>query len=122
MPAAKFSKADQQPLLADATVMIWHKTTIRMYGVSDSQLEELTGGYNSLYLVFFGICVGAAVTLWVAMKQSPPAGTDRLYYFVAFLVSIGFAVVSGLAGLSKLAAAQRCKKKLYEEASPIERV
>lgn len=119
-PVTKLTKSEREPLLADATEMVWHRTTIRMYGVSDSQLEELTAGYNSGYLIFFGICAGAAVTLWVAMKQSPP-GNDKLYYFVAFLASLGFGVLSGIAGFTKLRMAARCKTKLYKESVPIER-
>ena len=116
----KLTKAEANPTLADATDMQWHRTTIRIYPVTDSQLEELTAGYNSLYLVLFGIFAGAAVTLWVALKQTS-AAADKPYYFLALLVAFGFTLLSGVAGFTKLSAAHRCKKKLYQESVPIEK-
>lgn len=116
---AKFSKG-KATLLSDATEIVWHKTKMRMYGVSDSQLEELTAGYNSLHLVFFGICVGAAVTLLVAFKQLPVKSDDGPYYLAAIIATGGLAVVCGWNGLMNYRKASKRKQKLYEESIPIE--
>jgi hypothetical protein len=118
--STNLTKGEPGPLLTDATDMQWHKTVIHIYPVTDSQLEELTAGYNSLYLILFGIFAGAAVTLWVALKQTSTEA-DKPYYFLAFLVALGFTLLSGVAGFTKLSAAHRCKKKLYQESVPIEK-
>jgi hypothetical protein len=116
----KLSKAEPGPTLADATDMQWHRTTIRIYPVTESQLEELTGGYNSLYLILFGIFSGASLTLGIALKQSVVAA-DKPYYFAGFLAALGLTAISGVAGFTKLLSAYRRKSSLYRESIPIEK-
>jgi hypothetical protein len=105
--------------LSDATQMIWHKTTIRIYPVSDSQLDELTAGYNSLTLIFFGICIGAAVPLWIAFKETAST-TERPYYFFGFLAASLVGMLSGIMGIRDYIRASKRKKQLYNEAIPME--
>jgi len=113
-------KIQPGPFLADAVEVIWHKTTIHMYGVSDSQLEELTAGYNSLYFVLFGICTSAAVSLGIAFAQTSEA-SDKPYYLAGTLATLGIAAVAGVTGFMRYGAASARKKKLYRESVPIER-
>jgi asparagine N-glycosylation enzyme membrane subunit Stt3 len=91
-----------------------------MYVVSKNQLEELTAGYNSLYLVFFGICVGAVISLGIAFSQSSVA-SEKPYYMLGFVAALGLSVVSGIAAGINFARAVRCKRNLYKEAVPIQR-
>jgi glucan phosphoethanolaminetransferase (alkaline phosphatase superfamily) len=106
-------------LLTDATEMIWHKTVIRIYPVTDAKLEELTAGFNSIHLVFFGICLGAAVSLCIAFKQTS-ATADKPYFLFAFLAAVLGAVLFGAMGITNYIRANRSKKKLYEQSVPIE--
>jgi len=117
----KLTKGGQEPLLADATEMIWHKTTIRMYGVSEAQLEELTAGYNSLHLVFFGICFGAGLALGIACQQTVSTAIARPYYFGGMIAMLGLSVVFAMNGITNYYRAYRCKNKLYRESIPIEK-
>jgi len=113
----KLTKAAPEPTLKDATEMVWHKTTIRMYAISESQLEELAAGYNSLHLVFFGISIGAALALGIAWGQSE--ASQKLYYFSGALVMFGLSILFAINGFSNYRKASNCKKKLYQEAVPI---
>jgi hypothetical protein len=119
MPPTKLSKATEAPFaLADAIETVWHKTTVHIYPVSDSQLAELTAGYNSIYLVFFGICVGALISLAITYPQV----TDeklKPYYFAALLLSIGLAAMFGIAGIGGYIRASSTKKRL-EKSVPLE--
>jgi|ERR1700678_826793 hypothetical protein len=116
------TKAEQGPtLLADATDIIWHKTMIRMYGVSDAQLEELTAGYNSLHLICFGICLGAAVTLLIAFEQTAEKSPDKPYYLAVFVAAAGLSAFFGINGIANYWKASRRKKQLYRESVPIEK-
>jgi hypothetical protein len=117
----KLTKGEPSPTLADATEMIWHKTTIRMYGISDAQLEELTAGYNSLHLVFFGICIGAAITLIIAFMQTAPTAVERPYYFATMVAMVVLSAVCGVNGIGNYVKANDRKKKLYQESIPIEK-
>jgi len=105
--------------LADVTNMIWYKTTIRIYPVTDSKLDELTAGYNSLYLVFFGVCVGAAISLSIAFKQTT-APADKPYYLASFLASVLGAIGFGFTSIKNYIRANRAKKHLYEHSIPLE--
>jgi hypothetical protein len=104
--------------LADATDMIWHKTQIRIYPVTDSKLEELTAGYNSIYLVFFGIFIGAAVSLFIAFKETAVIA-EKPYYLAGFIGTLGVGILSGIAGITNLVRASLSKKRLYREAVPL---
>jgi glucan phosphoethanolaminetransferase (alkaline phosphatase superfamily) len=114
----KLTKAPPSPTLADAMQVIWHKTPMRMYGVSDSQLEELTAGYNSLYLILFGICVGAAISLGIAWREATSVA-DKPYYCGSFIATLLVALLSGLAGFTNYWRAFRRKQKLYEDSVPL---
>jgi hypothetical protein len=115
----KLSKAKSQPTLQDATEVVWHKTTIHMYGVAESQLEELTAGYNSLHLIFFGIFIGAAVAFFIAFKQLPDHSSSGPYYVGAVIATAGLALICGINGLTNFIKAYRRKRKLYKESLPI---
>lgn len=119
--ATKLTKAVATPTLAEATEMVWHKSRIDMYPVSNHQLEELTAGYNSLHLVCFGICFGAALTLGIACLQAAHGAPEKLYYFSAGTVLAGLTVVFGINGGMGYYRAYKCKKRLYNESVPIER-
>lgn len=109
--ATKLSKAAEIPALSDAMETVWHKTTVHIYPVSDSQLRELAAGYNSMYLVFFGICAGAAVSLGTACPQITNTA-QRPYYFAAFLVSVFAMIFFGIAGFGRYRRAAKAKKRL----------
>jgi hypothetical protein len=115
----KLTKAPPDPKLADAMHVIWHKTPMRMYGVSDSQLEELTAGYNSLHLVCFGICVGAGFTLLIAFKQTASTAAEKPYYLAGMIALFGLSVMFGINGMVNYARASRRKAKLYKESVPL---
>lgn len=117
-PTTKLTKASQNLSLSDATDMVWHKTIVNIYPITDSKLEELTAGYNSMYLIFFGICVGAAISLGIAYPQITTAD-QKPYYLAAFLTSIGLSVLSGIAGVGRYWRASNAKAKLYKEAVPL---
>jgi hypothetical protein len=119
MPPTKLTKAPEKPLeLADAMETVWHKTVQHIYPVSDSQLAELTAGYNSIYLVFFGICLGATISLAITYPQITDAG-QKPYYFVSLLAAIGFAALSGIAGIGRYLRASNAKRRL-EASVPLE--
>lgn len=120
MPPTKLTKAPEEKpwALADAMETVWHKTTVHIYPVSDSQLAELTAGYNSIYLVFFGICVGAAISLAITYPQITNP-VQKPYYFFALLAAIGLAVLSGIAAWERYKRASNAKTRL-EQTVPLE--
>jgi hypothetical protein len=120
LPTTKLTKAKTGPTLADATDMVWHKTVIRVYPVTDSQLEELTAGFNSLHLICFGIFVGAFISLLIAFFQTSSA-SEKPYYFAGTLVMFGLSVLFGINGIGNYVKAYRRKSKLYGESIPIEK-
>lgn len=100
---------------------MWHRTPIKMYAVCEPSLRELTAGYNSVHLVFFGIFFGAAIAFGIACSQVPKTDAMTRYYYFAvtlatFLVSIFFAVAGGMS----LWRAHKEKEKLYSESEPID--
>ena len=115
----KLTPAKAGPTLADAAPQVWHKTPIKMYAVSEESLRELTAGYNSLHLVFFGIFFGCFVSCLIAYTQTSEQ-VLRGRYFFAFLatalVSFFFAVSAGIS----LWKAHSCKKRLVKQSVPIE--
>lgn len=115
---AKFTKA-KSPTLADATEVRWHKTVTNMYAISDSKLNELTAGYNSLYLLFCGICLGAFVSIFIALRTST-SGTDKPMYLAAAIVTGVLGVFFGIIGLYNHFKVSQAKKKLHREAILIE--
>jgi hypothetical protein len=117
----KLTKAPAGPMLADATEVIWHKTIMHMYGVSESQLEELTAGYNSLHLVCFGISVGAALTLFIAFRQAASTAPERPYYFGSMIAMCGLSILFGGNGIMNYLKASRRKSRLYRESVPIDK-
>lgn len=116
----KLTKGKAQPTLGEATEMIWHKSRIDMYPISNHQLEELTAGYNSLHLIFFGICFGAAIALGIACKQTLSNAPEKIYYFSGALIMAGLALSFAVSGGTNFYRAYSCKKKLYKESVPIE--
>ncbi len=119
MPTTKLTKAAETPLLSDAMETVWHKNVVHIYPIPDSKLEELIAGYNSLYMVFFGICVGAIISLGVTYPQVAMA-SQKPYYLAALLSSIGLAALFGIAGVAGYVRAAKAKRRLYEECVPIE--
>jgi|SRR5580704_15373469 hypothetical protein len=117
----KLTKAPAAPTLADATDMVWHKTTIRVYPVTSSQLDELIAGYNSLSLVFLGICFGAALTLGIACRQTTANAAEKPYYLVGCIAAVILAVFFGVHGIGGYVRASTKKSKLYKEAIPLEK-
>lgn len=115
---AKLTKATQPLELSDAMETLWHKTTVHVYPVSDAQLAELTAGYNSIYLVFFGVCFGAAISLLITYPQLAETDPKRPYYFAALLVALGFAALSGIAGIGRYRRASKTRKRL-EQSLPL---
>ena len=114
----KLSKAKSQPTLADAVIMQWHQTVQKMYGVSDSALDEMTAGYNSIYSVFFGVFVGGAITLWVTYRTTS-IEPDKSYFLALAFSCLGLSIFFGIAFIRNYYRAFKKKKKLYEEAVPI---
>lgn len=117
MPPTKLTKATEKLfVLADVMETVWHKTTVHIYPVSDSQLAELTAGYNSIYLVFFGLCTGVLTSVAVTY----PLITDaklKIYYFSALLIFSGLAVMFGIVALERYVRASSSRRKL--EKSPL---
>jgi hypothetical protein len=98
---------------------VWHKGTIKVYPVTDSKLDELTAGYNSLHLVFLGIFAGGTISSGIALGT----GTDvsqKPYYLAAFLTSLGLSILFGIIGVGNYRRASRAKTKLYQESVPLE--
>ena len=117
----KLAKGKAQPTLGEATEMVWHKARIDMYPISNHQLEELTAGYNSLHLVLFGICFGAALALGIACKQASHDAAEKVYYFAGSLITSGLAILFAITGGTNFYRAYSCKRKLYKESIPSER-
>jgi hypothetical protein len=97
--STKLTKPTAQPTLSDATEMIWHKTSIRVYPITESQLDELIAGYNSLSLVFFGVCFGAALTLGTVCRQAATNAPEEPYYVVGCAAALLLAVFFGVHGV-----------------------
>jgi hypothetical protein len=92
-----------------------------MYAVCEPSLRELTAGYNSVHLVFFGIFFGAAIAFGIAWGQVPK--TDqmaRFYYFSSALCTLLVSLFFGVAGGVSLWKAHKEKDKLYSGSQPIE--
>lgn len=119
MPTTKITKATETLTLADAMDTVWHRTTVKIYPITDSKLEELTAGYNSIYLVFFGICVGAAISLCIIYPQIT-TDNQKPYYLAALIASIGLSVFSGIGGIGRYVRAIKAKNRLYQEAVPLQ--
>jgi hypothetical protein len=113
----KLTKAPP-PTLADAVDVTWYKTRMRMYAISDDTLEKLTAGFNSLYLVVFGICVGAGVSIGIAWRETT-VDANKPYYCGLFVAIMGLAVISGIVGITNYVRAYLQRKRLYEESVPL---
>src|SRR5690242_1583093 len=115
----KLTPAKGSPSLNDAMETVWHKGTVKIYPITDSKLDELTAGYNSLHLVFFGICVGAGTSFLIACK-SAAGGNEKLYYFSACFISFGLSVFFGTIGITNYVRAYLSKRRLYKESVPLD--
>lgn len=118
---SKLTKATEKPLeLSEAMETVWHKTTVHIYPVSDSQLAELTAGYNSLYLILFGIFAGAAISLGITYPQLTATSGQKPYFLAALITAIGLTFMFGIAGVGRLIRASAAKKRL-ENTVPLTR-
>jgi hypothetical protein len=105
----------KQTALEMFTEMVIHKQTIHMYGVTDTQLNQLMAGYTSLHLVFFGICFGAWISLVIPLFCNAVPKETKIYFFAAALVSGGLAVWAGLGALAHWGVARKIKSALYKQ-------
>ncbi len=118
-PKITLSAAKGTPSLHDVMETVWHKGTVKVYPVTDSKLEELTAGYNSLHLVFFGIFIGAAISFLIACRSTPVA-TEKPYYLAACIAAFGVGILFGVVGIGNYVRASKAKNKLYKESVPLE--
>jgi hypothetical protein len=119
-PKTKLTPASDPNLtLKDAMETVWHKGTVKIYPVTDSKLEELTAGYNSLYLIFFGVSIGAGISFLIACR-STIAASEKPYYLAACIATFGLAVLFGIAGFGNYRRARRAKANLYENSIPLD--
>jgi hypothetical protein len=95
--------------------MVWHKRTIHMYAIPDSELRELTSGYNSLHLVLFGVCIGAFISLFTAYKTANIDTSTKPYFIAAILVSVGLAVWCGIGTMHHYRASKSRIADLHKE-------
>jgi hypothetical protein len=97
------------------TDMVVHKQTIHVYCVTDAQLTQLMTGYTSLHLVFFGICVGAWLSIVIPFFCNAVPRETKVYFFAAALVAAGLAVWAGVGALAHWTAARKIKNALYKQ-------
>jgi hypothetical protein len=112
-------KANEDFTLRDAVEHTWFKTRMRMYILSEDKLNDLTSGYDSLTLLFFGVCAGAAVSLGIACKETA-SDAARPYYFAAFTACFVVGLYLGIRGIIDYRKTQKKKAKLYAESTPLE--
>ena|SRR5271165_2445789 len=105
-------------LLEEVTEMVWHKTPIKMYAISEPTIKELTAGYNSIHLVCFGVCAGAAVAFSIAWGQTEMIPLRYVYGGLFWGTLVG-TLVFGIAGGLKLYEAHNCKKDLEKQSVPL---
>jgi hypothetical protein len=115
----RLTAADRAPTLNDAMETVWHKGVVKIYPVTDSKLEELTAGYNSLYLIFFGIFAGAGISFLIAFETAVVAD-KKPYYVGACISTLGVAILFGIVGITNYVRASRAKAKLYQDSIPLE--
>lgn len=119
-PKTKLTPASDTNLtLNDAMETVWHKGTVKIYPITDSKLDELTAGYNSLHLIFFGISIGAGISFLIACR-STIAATEKPYYVAACIATFGLSAVFGITGITNYFRASKAKKKLYKESVPLD--
>ena len=107
------------PTLKDAMETVWHKGLVKIYPITDSKLNELTAGYNSLHLVFFGIFIGAGISFLIACR-STIAAAEKPYYLAACIMTFGLGILFGITGITNYVRAWRAKNELYKNSVPLE--
>lgn len=95
--------------------MVWHKRTMHMYAVPESELRELISGYNSLHLVFSGVCIGIFVSLSIAYKTANLVESTKPYFAALILASAGLAVWCGISALRHYRTTINKVAALYKE-------
>lgn len=105
--------------LADAVEMTFHRMKCKVYVVLDAQMNELLAGYNSLHLLFFGVFLGATVSLWIAFAETAK-DAGRYYYFNAAVATSLGAIYSGIVGLVNFLKALKRRNEIYANAVPLE--
>lgn len=115
----KLTPASDSLTLKDAMETIWYKGVIKIYPVTDSKLEELTAGYNSLYLVFCGIFIGAGFSFLIACNDTLVA-SEKPYYLAVCIATFGLGIFFAIHGITNYVRAWRAKRDLYENSIPLE--
>lgn len=110
-----YGKAKPGPSYPELADMVWHKRTIHMYAVPDSELRELTSGYNSLHLVLFGICLGVFVSLLIAYKTANLDEATKPYFMAGVLVSCGLSLWCGIGTIKHYKTTQQRVNALQKE-------
>jgi hypothetical protein len=84
----KLPNEQEQPY----TIITHRKRTIEMYYVLRQELDDLISGYTSVHLGFFGITLGATLTLFVTCTTVPLGEPWKSRYWSVFILS-AFATV-----------------------------
>ena len=80
----------------ELTTVTYRKRSLVMYPVQENELNMLCSTFNSIHFGLFGISLGAAISLGIAVftvSIPEPIGTR---FFVAFMISCVFTIYCGL--------------------------
>jgi hypothetical protein len=115
-PQPKTSYRKAKPLsVAEAMRTEVYCPIEKKYLISQSTIEEMFAGYNSIFSVFFGVFAGVAGVFWGFWNQCTVEPT-KMYYLTFAVVSTVFTVLCGTLFLFGYVRAIVKKRKLYKEA------
>jgi hypothetical protein len=72
----------------DLATLIVNKRQFSVYIIENNELDTLTDGYTSVSLPFFGIAIGAAISLGPAFVALPKGDWLRPWFGVGFLTAL----------------------------------
>jgi hypothetical protein len=82
--------------------------SLTMHSVTGPELDTVASLSNSIHLAFFGICIGALISLAIVLSLTPIADPKLYASYVALTaVSAGGSIYFGIRALLDYRAAQR---------------
>jgi uncharacterized protein YacL len=103
----------------DLTVMTHMKREFVLYQVEQNELDRLVAGYTSLHLSFFGITIGAAVTILVAWPTSSLSPPRECLFLAVLAATMLMALYFGLMSKKDHALARTTAEKSRGQSTPV---